>query len=95
MPNTTLHFSMQIAQYNKFYMFSLPAMISLPTGLAGSERITSASFKLASNGLEGGTLPNGYPCTPSEGGGGAMIASNYNMDYQELTLHIKWSINGG
>ena len=70
MPNTTLHFSMQIAQYNKFYMFSLPVMISLPTGLAGSERITSASFKLASNGLEGGTLPNGYPCTPSEGGGG-------------------------
>ena len=36
-----------------------PAMRSLPTGLTGSERIISASFKSGSNGLEIGTLPNG------------------------------------
>lgn len=88
-------------------------MRSLPTGFTGSERMTSASFMLASNGLEGGTRPNGCPRIPGVVcvcvcvvcvresmcvcvvvvGEHSMLLHYYN--YQGLTLHIKWSINGG
>ncbi len=81
------------------HQFSLPAMRSLPIGSIGSERMTSASCMLASKGLLGGTRPNGCPRIPV-----CMYVYDIVMcmgvllvcdNYQGLTLHIKWSINGG